>query len=100
MLNTDVPIFVNSEVPTQNFKKPELERAVKKLGRGLREAAGLGEGDAVLVCMENSVCTSGRISIVRKTNSQVQDLVPCHSTRNSLCRGCLYGRKSRIYANR
>lgn len=53
----DRPLFVDADDPSQSLKAGEFLSAVKKIGRGLREGAGVQTGDVVMMCSANRVVT-------------------------------------------
>lgn len=53
--DSDEPLYINADDPSQRLTKAELEGLVKKLGKGLRERGKINKGDVVLMCAANSV---------------------------------------------
>lgn len=53
--DSDEPLYINADDPSQCLTKAELEGLVKKLGKGLREVGKINKGDVVLTCAANSV---------------------------------------------
>lgn len=49
------PVFVDAADPSQFLTGLQLRSIAKCLARGLRDRAGIREGDAVLICAPNSV---------------------------------------------
>lgn len=52
---TGVPTYINASNPAERLNKQELEKVVKKFGKGLKSQAGLKDRDVVLTYSENSV---------------------------------------------
>ena len=54
-------MFVDADNTSSAFKAGDFLSMVKKIGRGLREGAGVQTGDVVMMCSANRVVTPALI---------------------------------------